>query len=661
MASHTKTSSPHLRQSSARHVTSVSGQEVGSTQKVTPQSTVCPAEKCQSRGLKRKVEEVENRNAMPVIEEHSRDIEDKVCGVAVRAKRRRYSSDSDDLEVLQSATCTYEVLEFLGCGTFGQVVKCRKQGTTEERAVKILKNDPHLAGQLLNEIHNLALLTSSGAYEYNCVRAYEGFQYENNTCLVFETLHQDLHTFLKQQMLRPLPFNHIRIILHQVATALMKLKSLGLIHADLKPENIMIADPVKQPYKVKIIDFGLSHHYSMAKYPAYIQTRCYRAPEVMLGLPYWEAVDMWSLGCIAAEIFMGCQLYPGTSEYEQLLFITQTQGMPEECMLNAGVKTECFFRRISDCGHPSWRLKTPDEYAAETGMKPMDRRIYAFDCLDHMAALNLPLMQEEADMVAEITNRFAFVDFVKMLLTVDPHRRLGPVEALYHPFLTMVDQADFLHTTQTASTHQVCSNHQAARTEVNASSPCTVPAHLTSLPCSQGEPASATLPTEEHHQEYIKQEELSLTGSAFVNTGSDLEEEENVFLGSVPPQVVCSLGSSASLEQFKRVKANMPPLFTTAQSPKSMSCSSADPSCNAVLTSQEQQPQTVSPSDSIITVTIGTPEKEEKNVITWVLRIMAYRRFIFWIWKELGGRFNHVVPACVVRSIEEKFPTETLN
>ncbi|XP_043938007.1 homeodomain-interacting protein kinase 2-like [Protopterus annectens] len=276
MASHTATSSPYLHQSSVRHVPLLSGQEVGSAQNITSQSTVCPPGKCHSRGLKRKAEEVENNNGMPVTEEHPRDVEGKISGGTDRAKRIRYNSEVDELEVLQSDTCAYEVLEFLGCGTFGQVVKCRKQGTTEERALKILKNEPDFAEQMLNEIRKLALLTSSGAYEYNCIRAYEAFQYEDNTCLVFEALQQDLLTFLEQQKFRPLPFNHIRIILHQVTTALMKLKSLGLIHSDLKPENIMIADPVKQPYKVKVIDFGLSHHVSEAECPAYLQTRFYR-------------------------------------------------------------------------------------------------------------------------------------------------------------------------------------------------------------------------------------------------------------------------------------------------------------------------------------------------------------------------------------------------
>lgn len=152
----------------------------------------------------------------------------------------------------------------------------------------------------------------------------------------------------------------------------MKLKSLGLIHADLKPENIMLVDPLRQPYRVKVIDFGSASHVSKAVCSTYLQSRYYRfvatrtsffltwkvfslvtqeetvtvtcdnanasallsflfspckksvvlfsprAPEIILGLPFCEAIDMWSLGCVIAELFLGWPLYPGASEYDQV-------------------------------------------------------------------------------------------------------------------------------------------------------------------------------------------------------------------------------------------------------------------------------------------------------------------------------------------------------
>ena len=179
-------------------------------------------------------------------------------------------------EVLLSMTNTYEVLEFLGRGTFGQVVKAWKRGTSEIVAIKILKNHPSYARQGQIEVSILARLSTESADDYNFVRAYECFQHKSHTCLVFEMLEQNLYDFLKQNKFSPLPLRHIRPVLQQVATALMKLKSLGLIHADLKPENIMLVDPARQPYRVKVIDFGSASHVSKAVCSTYLQSRYYR-------------------------------------------------------------------------------------------------------------------------------------------------------------------------------------------------------------------------------------------------------------------------------------------------------------------------------------------------------------------------------------------------
>jgi serine/threonine protein kinase len=134
-------------------------------------------------------------------------------------------------------------------------------------------------------------------------------------------LEQNLYDFLKHNKFSPLPLRCIRPIVQQVLVALSKLKKLVLIHADLKPENIMLVDPQRQPYKVKVIDFGSASHVSKAVPSTYLQSRYYRAPEILLGLPFCEAIDMWSLGCVIAELFLGWPLYPGSSEYDQVIDI----------------------------------------------------------------------------------------------------------------------------------------------------------------------------------------------------------------------------------------------------------------------------------------------------------------------------------------------------
>jgi serine/threonine protein kinase len=76
---------------------------------------------------------------------------------------------------------------------------------------------------------------------------------------------------------------------------------------------------------IKIIDFGSACHETQTVY-TYIQSRFYRSPEVLVGLPYSSAIDMWSLGCIAAELFLGLPLFPGSSEYNQLSRIVEMLG-----------------------------------------------------------------------------------------------------------------------------------------------------------------------------------------------------------------------------------------------------------------------------------------------------------------------------------------------
>ncbi|XP_059385063.1 homeodomain-interacting protein kinase 1-like isoform X5 [Carassius carassius] len=357
-------------------------------------------------------------------------------------------------EILCSVSNSYEVLEFLGRGTFGQVAKCWKRGTNEIVAIKILKNHPSYARQGQIEVSILNRLSAENADEFNFVRSYECFQQKGHTCLVFEMLEQNLYDFLKHSKFSPLPLRHIRPILQQVATALMKLKSLGLIHADLKPENIMLVDPIRQPYRVKVIDFGSASHVSKAVCSTYLQSRYYRAPEIILGLPFCEAIDMWSLGCVIAELFLGWPLYPGASEYDQIRYISQTQGLPPEYLLSAGTKTSRFFKRGPDSSYPLWRIKTPSEHEAEMGIKSKEARKYIFNCLDDMMQVNLPTHLEGTDMLAEKADRQELIDLLKRMLRLDADKRITPTKTLAHPFVTMSHLLNFPHSSHVKSCFQ---------------------------------------------------------------------------------------------------------------------------------------------------------------------------------------------------------------
>lgn len=239
-------------------------------------------------GVKRKIDDIDPppmqlTEAQAVSSEDDNAVTTNTATTTTTSKNTSSSNSEGDYqlvqhEVLYSMTShtAYEVLEFLGRGTFGQVVKCWKKGTNEIVAIKILKNHPSYARQGQIEVSILTRLSHENADEFNFVRAYECFQHKNHTCLVFEMLEQNLYDFLKQNKFQPLPLKYIRPVTQQVLTALLKLKSLHLIHADLKPENIMLVDPVRFPYRVKVIDFGSASHVSKAVCSTYLQSRYYR-------------------------------------------------------------------------------------------------------------------------------------------------------------------------------------------------------------------------------------------------------------------------------------------------------------------------------------------------------------------------------------------------
>ncbi|CDQ84302.1 unnamed protein product [Oncorhynchus mykiss] len=391
-----------------------------------------------SNSLKRKSEEVDSSDSVQILEELSAPVlsnrpaagggtttAQSIAHSTSTTKSSNSHSEGDyqlvQHEILCSLSNSYEVLEFLGRGTFGQVAKCWKRGTNEIVAIKILKNHPSYARQGQIEVSILSRLSTENADEFNFVRSYECFQHKNHTCLV--------------------------------ATALLKLKSLGLIHADLKPENIMLVDPLRQPYRVKVIDFGSASHVSKAVCSTYLQSRYYRAPEIILGLPFCEAIDMWSLGCVIAELFLGWPLYPGASEYDQIRYISQTQGLPAEYLLSEGTKSSRFFNRGPDSSYPLWRLKTPSEHEAELGIKSKEARKYIFNCLDDMMQVNMTSLAG-TDIQAEKADRREFIDLLKKMLTLDADKRITPMKTLNHTFVTMTHLLHFPHSSHVKSCFQ---------------------------------------------------------------------------------------------------------------------------------------------------------------------------------------------------------------
>lgn len=159
---------------------------------------------------------------------------------------------------------------------------------------------------------------------------------------MFELLSYNLYDLLRNTNFRGVSLNLTRKFGQQLASTLVFLAQpdLNIIHCDLKPENVLLCNPKRST--IKIIDFGSSCQFENRIYQ-YIQSRFYRSPEVLLGVSYDRQIDMWSLGCILVELHTGEPLFPGHSEYDQMMRIVEVMGMPPVHMLHASQKTKRFF------------------------------------------------------------------------------------------------------------------------------------------------------------------------------------------------------------------------------------------------------------------------------------------------------------------------------
>lgn len=188
---------------------------------------------------------------------------------------------------------------------------------------------------------------------------------------------------------------------------------------------------------MKVIDFGSACFKRKAVY-SYIQSRFYRSPEVVLGYGYTEAVDMWSLGCVAAELFLGLPLFPAASEFDLLDRITETIGPLPRSMLINSRNTSMYYTFEDPTVHRNPRLHTLEEFQS-LNMKNAARgkRYFKYTLLRDIV-LNAPFKAglSEADKLVQVAQREGFIDFLEGILQLEPSCRMTPKEALAHPYIT---------------------------------------------------------------------------------------------------------------------------------------------------------------------------------------------------------------------------------
>jgi len=126
----------------------------------------------------------------------------------------------------------------------------------------------------------------------------------------------------------------------QILEALEYMYTFSIVHCDLKPENVLLVRLNKS--QIKLIDFG-SSCFEAERFYTYIQSRFYRAPEIMLGIPYTTAIDMWSFGCIVFECLVGTPIFAGENENDQMAAIMEVVGVPPRSLIAKATRRRVFF------------------------------------------------------------------------------------------------------------------------------------------------------------------------------------------------------------------------------------------------------------------------------------------------------------------------------
>ncbi|XP_037909911.1 dual specificity tyrosine-phosphorylation-regulated kinase 2 isoform X3 [Hermetia illucens] len=297
----------------------------------------------------------------------------------------------------------YEVLEVIGKGSFGQVIRALDHKTNQHVAIKIIRNKKRFLNQAVVELDILDELREKDADgTHNVIHMLDYTYFRKHLCITFELMSLNLYELIKKNNYQGFSLSLIRRFCNSIVKCLRLLYQENIIHCDLKPENILLKQ--RGSSSIKVIDFG-SSCYSNRKVYTYIQSRFYRSPEVILGLSYGTPIDMWSLGCILAELYTGFPLFPGENEVEQLACIMEVLGLPPEDLINAASRRRLFF---DSRGYPR----------CITNLKGRKRRpgsrtlAQALRCTDSV-----------------------FLDFVSRCLVWDPSKRMSPDEAAHHEWL----------------------------------------------------------------------------------------------------------------------------------------------------------------------------------------------------------------------------------
>ncbi|XP_076169922.1 pre-mRNA processing factor 4 kinase isoform X1 [Ptiloglossa arizonensis] len=316
----------------------------------------------------------------------------------------------------------YVVYGYTGQGVFSNVVRARDSARGNlDVAVKIIRNNEIMHRTGLKELEILRKLNDADPEDrFHCLRLFRHFFHKNHLCMVFEPLAMNLREVLKKYGKDVgLHVKAVRSYTQQLFLALKLLKRANILHADIKPDNILVSE---SKLVLKLCDFGSASHAHENEITPYLVSRFYRAPEIILGIPYDFGIDMWSVGCTIYELYTGKIMFSGKTNNQMLKFFMDLKGkMPNKLIRKGTFKDQHFDTNCNFLYHEVDKV-TEREKVVVMSTLPATRDLTA-----ELGGNSLP--PEQNRKVGQLK------DLLERTLMLDAGKRITVNHALAHPFI----------------------------------------------------------------------------------------------------------------------------------------------------------------------------------------------------------------------------------
>lgn len=318
----------------------------------------------------------------------------------------------------------YHVTQNLGRGMFSSVVRATDRRTGNPVALKIVRNNETMRKAGMKEIDILKDIAANDPEDKkHLIRLQRSFDHKGHLVMVFENLSMNLREVLKK-FGRDVGINlkAIRAYSQQLFMGLSLLRKCQYIHADLKPDNILVNEARST---LKICDLGSASPIAENATAPYLVSRFYRAPEVILGIPYDYGIDIWSIGCTLFELYTGKILFTGRNNNGMLRAIMECRGKFPNKLLRRGSLTYEYFDDLLN-----FQAQETDKVTGRTMVKMIDIKPKPVRDLRSRLMPKDKRMNEQERKELEL-----FADLLEKCLDPRPDKRITPNDALKHPFI----------------------------------------------------------------------------------------------------------------------------------------------------------------------------------------------------------------------------------